>query len=301
MTLPQALETFLQDQHLRGNTPKTIRGYQSFLQLFINWINEHHPGTTLPSLTLQQVNAYQHHLLTRPAENKPQPLTRRTVRTYMRHIKIFLSFCHTEGYLPSPIHAGVKLPKAEKPVIEILTDHETDRLLAVLKDSPQCHRDRAIICLMLDAGLRRGEAAQLRRKDINFNDRYIVVTGKGQKSRIVPFGHKVYAALQAHLAQTAPAGNTLFTLSPNGIYLMMNRKKKKAGIPRLHPHLLRHTFATNFLIHGLGDIYELSRILGHADIKITEGYLQLANYYKLLQNRNRQSYLDQKETRCPKP
>jgi site-specific recombinase XerD len=62
--------------------------------------------------------------------------------------------------------------------------------------------------------------------------------------------------------------------------------------------LLRHTFATNFLIYGLGDVYELSRILGHSDIKITEGYLQLANYYKLLKNRLQATYLDKKEARA---
>jgi integrase/recombinase XerC/integrase/recombinase XerD len=73
---------------------------------------------------------------------------------------------------------------------------------------------------------------------------------------------------------------------------MMRRLKERTGIRRIRAHLFRHTFATNFLVHGLGDVYELSRILGHGEIKTTEKYLQLASYYTIMQNRKKLSYLD---------
>jgi site-specific recombinase XerD len=74
----------------------------------------------------------------------------------------------------------------------------------------------------------------------------------------------------------------------------MARLKKKTGITRLHAHLFRHTFTTNFLVHNLGDVYELSRILGHGEMRTTELYLQLASYYTIIEKRRKLSYLDTK-------
>jgi integrase/recombinase XerC/integrase/recombinase XerD len=157
---------------------------------------------------------------------------------------------------------------------------------------------------MLDCGLRLSEVARLRLSDINFENCYIKVTGKGRKQRIVPIGRlAAQAIIKYNHLRSASAPEQLFIssrqrpLTPGGIGQLMKRLKARTGITRLHAHLLRHTFATNFLIYGIGDVYELSRILGHSDIKITEGYVQLANYYKLLQNRSRRTYLDIKEAR----
>ena len=224
----------------------------------------------------------------------------------MRNVRIFLSYCYAEGYVIEPIHAKLKLPKAEKTMIEILTDEESDALLSVFGDDTLAHRNRAMICLMLDCGLRVSEVAGVGTEDINFASGYIKVTGKGRKQRIVPIGQKVREALAAYIENRISIENRrsrLFLsiretpLTPGGIIQLMNRLKNQSGITRLHAHLLRHTFATNFLLHGLGDVYELSRILGHSEIKTTEGYVQLASYYAILRNRTRQTYLDMKEAR----
>jgi integrase/recombinase XerC/integrase/recombinase XerD len=302
MTLQNAIESFILDQRLKGNTDKTIRGYQGFLGQFIEWLSKNGLNQAA-GLTLKHVHAYQLHIGCRQCENKNQKLTRRTVRTYMRHIRIFLAYCYTESFIIEPIHLGLKLPKAEKPVIEILTDEESEKLLSVFGDDVLGRRNRAMVCLMLDCGLRVSEVAGIKADDINFADGYIKVTGKGRKGRIVPIGKKVCNALKEYFSCRAATGGELFLsvrktpLTPAGIIQLMNRLKKQTGISRLHAHLLRHTFATNFLIHGLGDVYELSRILGHADIKITEGYLQLASYYTILKKKSRQTYLDIKEAR----
>jgi integrase/recombinase XerC/integrase/recombinase XerD len=216
----------------------------------------------------------------------------------MRHIRIFLGFCYEKELIKEAIHLKIQMPKAEKPVVEILTDEETSRLIESVKDNEYADRNRVIVYLMLDCGLRLSEVAGVRVSDVNYDSGYIIVKGKGRKSRIVPIGKKVGEELKAYSIGLG-CNIGFFNIKPEGIAKMITRMKKKTGITRLHAHLLRHTFATNFLIHGLGDVYELSRILGHGDIKITEGYVQLASYYKILRNPTRQTYLDIKESIRP--
>jgi integrase/recombinase XerC/integrase/recombinase XerD len=298
MTLPQAVDFFLLDQRLRGSTEKTIAGYRGFLGLFVTWLAGYEIYMPV-ELTLHHVQRYQLYIGGRQCDNKPQPLTRRTVRTYMLHIRVFLAFLHKRGLMSEPIHLYIQLPKTEKPMIEILTDEESICLLSSFDNDENADRDRAVVCLMLDCGLRLSEVAGIRVGDINRDAGYVKVIGKGRKTRIVPIGRKVMELLQEYIYHR-PVGPTLFAMTSNAIAQMMKRTKNKTGIARLHAHLLRHTFATNYLIHGLGDVYELSRILGHSDLKITEGYLQLANYYKLLRNRSRQTYLDNLEMKKPR-
>ncbi|MCL2753799.1 MAG: tyrosine-type recombinase/integrase [Defluviitaleaceae bacterium] len=303
MKLTEAFDTFILEQQLRGNTEKTIRGYKGFISQFMTWL-ETCNIYEVSALTLKHIQGYQLHLSTRRCDNKNQKLTRRTVRTYMRHIRIFLAFCFEESFINEPIHQKIKLPKAEKPTIEIINNSEADYLLSVFGDDILAHRNRAIIYLMLDCGLRLSEVAGIKTNDINITNGYIKVMGKGRKGRIVPIGKKVCEAIHAYkyIRPHSFSDNIFLSvhetpITANGIAQMINRLKKQTGIHRLHAHLLRHTFATNFLIYNLGDVYELSRILGHSDIRITEGYVQLASYYTILQNRNRQTYLDMKETK----
>jgi integrase/recombinase XerC/integrase/recombinase XerD len=300
MTLWQALDSFILDQQLKGNTDKTIRGYRGFVTQFIKWVSKS-GFNDMNDVTLLLVNKYQLYIDSRQCDNKKARLTRRTVRTYMRNIRVYLAFCFAEGYINEPIHSKMKLPKAEKPVIEILTDEEVEYLLHSIGSGVSGRRNRAMICLMLDGGLRLSEVTGIKASDINFDRGYIKIMGKGRKERIVPIGLKVCEALREYILVRPAGGKCLFLsihktqLTPGGLAQLMKHLKHKTGISRLHAHLLRHTFATNYLIHGFGDVYELSRILGHSDIRTTEGYVQLASYYKLLQNRHRQTYLDMKE------
>jgi site-specific recombinase XerD len=224
MTIPQAIEAFLIDQQLRGSTPKTIKTYRDFITMFTMWLAMQGIKTML-ELTQLHVQQYQLYLGGRQCTNKPRLLTRRTVRTYMSHIKSFLTFCHTEGFTTSPIHERMKLPKAEKPVIEILTDDEVDRLLASVTADHNQQRNIAILNLMVDCGLRLSEVAGLKTKNVNIENNYIIVTGKGRKSRIVPIGRTVRECLLAYIWNASPKDN-LFNLTANAIAKMFVRKKK---------------------------------------------------------------------------
>ena len=303
MTLPEAVEFFLLDQQLRGNTDKTISGYRGFLRRFCEWLADA-DIVQVANLTIKQVNAYQIYINQKPAERgRSAKLTKKSVQTYMRHIKCFLAFCHVEGYLQTPVHTMMRTPKAERPVIEILTDDELTSIFTCFKKTEQGLRNTAMVMLMVDCGLRLAEVAGIRSEDINFQKGYITVMGKGRKGRIVPVGIKARRALLAYVHKRrradAAEDDVYFFLTKarrpmtsGCIALLMGRLKKESGIQRLHAHLLRHTFATNFLVHGIGDVYELSRILGHSELKITESYLQLASYYTIIEKRRRLSYMD---------
>ena len=305
MTLPQAVEAFLIEQQLRGNTEKTIDGYRGFLRRFCVWM-ESRGITAVSQLTIQYINEYQLYVDKKPRERHGTgKMAKRSVKTYMQHIKSFLAFCHTEGFITEPLNQKIKLPKTERPVIEILTDEEVFEILACFTRSETGLRNTAIIMLMLDCGLRIAEVAGIKTENINFQKGYLSIMGKGRRGRIVPLGLKVRRQLMAYIhkrrAADLPYDDAFFFLTKErkpittgGIASLMGRLKKKTGIARLYAHLFRHTFATNFLVNGLGDVYELSRLLGHADIRITEKYLQLASYYTIIEKRRYMSYLDSK-------
>jgi integrase/recombinase XerC/integrase/recombinase XerD len=305
MTLPQAVDFFIIDQQLRGNTEKTIAGYRGFLRRLCEWMAD--KGiVNLVDLTLQCINEYQLFIDRKPRDRHGEgKLSKRSVQTYMRHIKCFVAFCYAEGFLNEPIHQRMRTPKAERPVIEILTDEEVNEILSCLTKSETGLRNTAIIMLLMDCGLRISEVSGLKKDDINFQKGYITVMGKGRKGRIVPVGLKVRRAIMSYIYKRRQADfpyddEYLFLakerqpITPACIGTLMRRLKVRANIPRLHAHLFRHTYATNFLVHGIGDVYELSRLLGHSDVRITEKYLQLASYYTIIEKRRHVSYLDRK-------
>jgi len=306
LTISQAIEYFLLDQRLRGNTDKTITGYQTFLNLFLDWSVT--KGTNdLESLTLYHVQGYQLYIDTKPHKNGgKQKLSKRSVQTYIRHVKIFLKYCYSEGFLSEPIHQKIKLPKAEKPVIEILTDDEISEILSCFSKSETGLRNTALILLLLDCGLRLAELTKIKSEHINFDKGYMIVTGKGRKERMVPIGLKVRRSMLAYMhkrrSADSPEDDQYFFLTDERkritkscVASLMGRLKKSSGVSRLHAHLFRHTFATNFLVHGIGDVYELSRLLGHSEIRTTEKYLQIASFYIIISKRKKLSYLDIKK------
>jgi integrase/recombinase XerC/integrase/recombinase XerD len=306
MTLKNALASFILEQKLRGNTEKTIKGYQWFIGRFVFWL-ESQKIYDLPGVALVHVQQYQLHLGSKEAERcGGRKLTKRTIQTYMKHIRTFLVYCHNEGFMSEALHQRLRIPKAERPMIEILTDGEVEEILSTFSKLEVGLRNRALICLMLDCGFRLSEVSGIKTENINFEKGYIKVFGKGRKERIVPMGLKVCRQMLAYLhkrrAADTPEEDKFFFLSKSRkpitnacVSTLMARLKKKTGIARLHAHLFRHTFATNFLVHGLGDVYELSRILGHGEIRTTELYLQLASYYTIIEKRRKLSYLDMKK------
>ena len=148
-------------------------------------------------------------------------------------------------------------------------------------------RNTAIIWLMLDTGLRLSEAASLKERDVHIDDQYQKVMGKGNKERMISFGIGCKSVLQHYRLhfRGAPVHDSVdsfflsidgYPMTANAIRCFVKRLAVTSGVRRLHPHLLRHTYATRFLLNG-GDIYTLKHNLGHATLAMVQNYLHVSN------------------------
>lgn len=205
------------------------------------------------------------------------------VNSYFRALRSFFRWAADQGYC-SRFFYDLKMPKASRKVISILSPDEIRTLLGCVSG-----RDRLIVLLMLECGLRRSEVLHIRLEDIF--DRHLIVRGKGDKWREVPLSDYILLPLHNQIMIARVFGyECLFgDLSDNAVKLLFQRLKKRSGIQRLHAHLLRHTFATLYLVNG-GDLSSLQLILGHESMQITECYLHLAQTYAF-RNGNRFSPL----------
>ncbi|NDL67711.1 tyrosine-type recombinase/integrase [Anaerotalea alkaliphila] len=290
MTIKESIPIFEIEQELKGNTPKTIRNYREIVTRFA----DHLKDKDLEELTFQDVNNYHLHLRKKGISNK-------SIQTYIRHIKFYIKTMYEQKHIKEKWYDDIKVPKANKVAIEIMSDDEINTLFSSFDNSTVGIRNKAICMLFLDSGPRKSEIEQIRLKDINFDEKYIVLRGKGNKQRIVPFGLNTKKALLQYMYKRTPKNpkEEMFFLdkqghglSSNVIKMMFQDLKMETGIIRLHAHLLRHTFATNFLINDLGDIYQLSRLLGHTSSKTTEIYLNIAANTQFIRRKKGISYLD---------
>ena len=155
--------------------------------------------------------------------------------------------------------------------------------------TPRALRDRALVELLYGAGLRVGEAVGLGKTDVDLEQRLVRATGKGAKERIVPLGRPAADALRRYLSRGRPHLDRrhrpeLFLnakgggLTRAGVFLVLRRLAEKASLEpeRVHPHLLRHSFATH-LLEGGADLRSVQEMLGHADLATTELYTHVSD------------------------
>jgi len=276
MTLQMAIEEFLIDQQVRGNSPRTVQGYRQELNMFQRFTGD----VPLEEISLPLCKRYYIHL----AEKGN---TSTTTQTYIRALRAFLTWCFNEGYTAENIPARFKLPKAQRKTIDVLTDDELRRLFACFNLRTMTGaRDYAICALMLDSGLRLNEVVTLQAGNVHLAEGYAIVDGKGNKQRMVPLGLMTKKALIRYLGRVPVQSNkpepktlfvqkdTLTALKQSTVKQLFRKLKTRAGIPRLRAHLLRHSFATRYLENG-GDIYSLQQILGHTSLEMVKKYVHL--------------------------
>jgi len=182
---------------------------------------------------------------------------------------------------------GIKPPKDKKQLPQTLSIDQTMKLVAINDTTFLGIRDHAIIELFYSSGLRLSELINLKIQDINFEDGTVIIFGKGGKSRIVPAGKYAINAIQKWITLRNTIKNinekdfTLFlskngkSLSPRSIQYRLKIWAKKQGIPEnIHPHLLRHSFATHIL-QSSQDLRAVQELLGHANITTTQIYTHL--------------------------
>lgn len=289
MTVQAAYEMFMQEQQFRGNSTYTLEYYERSLNMFINFCSAE---MDIEDLDIMTFKAYQLYI------SEHRDINKISVRTYARAVKVFYRWLFFEGYIDIDINK-LTLMKASKDVIVPLSDIEVTHLVNLYNnDNFLSCRNKTIIMLMIDCGLRLGEVINLSLSDIDYINNYLIINGKGAKQRIVPFGSSLSRQLdiyniyrkQYDISDSLFLNNKLQPITHNTIKMLFARIKKKKTFSRVYPHLLRHTFATNYIYNG-GNLEVLRVLMGHSTINITQIYIHLASQMHLI-NDNYNSHLD---------
>ena len=291
-TLPELIAYFELCNNSEGKSPKTVSWYSEILSLFSRYLSERQHSVEIGSIDIQLLREYVLHLQkrakTRAGQNIGGRLSPVTVGCHVRALRAFFNWLYRENLTSANLSAHFKVPKAPSSLIMVLSDDEIKRILAVLDPAVgEGFRDSVIFMIMLDTGLRLSELAGLKLEDINMEQGLLKVMGKGAKERIVPMGVQSRRVLQRYIFQYRP--NPLqtddthvfisshgFPATANSIKLVFSRISRRAGVPRLHAHLCRHTFATRYVNNG-GNIFALQLILGHSSLEMVKRYVSLSS------------------------
>jgi len=235
-----------------------------------------------------------HHVRTFVAEQHRKGLSGRSIQRVLSALRSLFNFLIREGIVTSNPVKGVRAPKSPRKLPEVLDVDQVGHLLNITADDDLARRDLAMMELIYSSGLRLSELITLDINDIDMGDAMVRVTGKGNKTRVVPIGRYACASLMEWLSRrTSLVDNdeqALFVsrrgtrLTPRAVQLRMQEWAIKQGLStRLHPHMLRHSFASH-LLESSGDLRAVQELLGHADISTTQIYThvdfqQLARAY----------------------
>lgn len=210
-----------------------------------------------------------------------------TINNYIRNIKVFYNYLYKNRYITSNPVTRIKEIKCSRKVVGFIKNDEFNRLLRIF-DLSKFHeyRDYIITQLIFDTGMRLGETLLIQEKDIDYINRTILLPSentKGKKDRYVFFSEEMLKQLRRWLkykdryrqSEYIFCTNKGKPLSVSNYETNFKKYGVRIGLEEIHPHMLRNNFAKRFLMQG-GDIYTLSRILGHSSVKITEeAYLDL--------------------------
>jgi integrase/recombinase XerC len=219
------------------------------------------------------------------AESHRRGLGPRSVARRLSAVRTFLNYLIETGVLKSNAGVHVQAPKAPRRLPATLDADQVASLLAISGDEPVTLRDRAILELLYSSGLRLAELVGLNLGDVDATDRTVRVVGKGSKERVVPVGKHALAALNDWLAVRSELARTgeraLFVglrgqrVSPRTVQRRVNEWAKRQGTPMgVHPHMLRHSFATH-LLESSGNLRAVQELLGHASLSTTQIYTHL--------------------------
>jgi integrase/recombinase XerD len=262
------------------------------LSQFDTWCVEN--NLILDQVKVPEIRKYIEYLSTRANQAKGRTgiLSSHTVHGHARAIHTFLVWCSVdddlEQYVSEKTPAKMRMPRMDEKVIETFSEAQIKALFDACdrnKFPDLAVRDRAILSVLLDTGVRADELCTLTLTNLHLNkdDQYIKVMGKGRKEREISFGQKTRRALTRYLIIRRRAdtrnNKTLFlsrtgqAFVVGGLEQLIYRLARWADVEGARCHRFRHTFAVSFLKNG-GDVYKLSRLMGHSSVSITETYLR---------------------------
>ena len=284
-SVAEALDEFLMDLKIEERSPKTILFYRDRLKWFVSFIK---PETVLQDVGRGDIRKFF------DAQN--------TAHVYAYHatyraMRSFLNWCVKQRYiLESPLtFSAPKLPDIIKPAF---TDTELAAIINVCTGSLGL-RNKAIILVLIDTGIRREELARLKISDINIEARLLTITGKGRKQRLIHITPTTLKAIWGYIKARKNPNEYLWLseegrpLTGDGVGQMLQDLMRRAGIRghKASAHVFRHTFANDFLDNG-GDPLDLQYLLGHASLKMVEAYSRAHKQRRALKALEKQRPVD---------
>ncbi len=265
----------------QGLAKNSLDAYRRDMRLFATWLHAHHPERGLLAVGAEDLAAYfaERHPDSRPSTaNRRLSVLKRFYGLALRRNRIDVDPC-------------LKMASARQPTrfVHTVNESQVEALLAAPDvATPLGLRERTMLELMYASGLRVSELVALKLVEVSLNDGVLRVTGKGSKTRLVPFGEEARRWIERYLKDArgiilnGQMDDALFVTSRGGpmtrqmFWILIKKHAKKAGITGpLSPHTLRHAFATHLLNHG-ADLRVVQLLLGHADISTTQIYTHVA-------------------------
>jgi integrase/recombinase XerC len=280
--LAAAIEEFLGERSRRNDSPHTLRNYGADLREFLEYFSP--PGAEPPPLAgidLLSLREWLAHLYGR--DQKPA-----TIRRKLASLRALFRFLSREHRIERDPARLLRLPRMPKTLPDVPNTEVTNALVdGTSRDDlerPFPARDRLLLELLYGCGLRVSEAVGLNLEDFDRRERWVRVRGKGRKERQVPYGSKSAGALDRYLEgrHSETERHALFLnhrgsrLTDRGAYNIVKfYATYVAGDSSIHPHTLRHAFATDLLSHG-ADLRAIQELLGHARLSTTQKYTQVS-------------------------
>ncbi len=258
----------------RRSSVHTLDAYGRDLSALVQWMTQQGLASW-PALTTEALRTF-------IASEHRRGLSGKSLQRRLSACRGLLRDLLRRGDIAADPSTGLRAPKAPRKLPQVLDADEMGRLVEVPTDVPLGLRDRAMLELFYSSGLRLSELCGLRWGALDLDEGLVRVDGKGGKTRIVPVGRFAREALQAWRAQsTVTAETPVFPgrggapISSRAVQLRLKQLAQQQGVwKRVHPHLLRHSFASHVL-ESSGDLRGVQELLGHADIVTTQIYTHL--------------------------
>lgn len=324
-TIERAIEDYLLDHEGGNHSKKTLEWHSTALGLMRKYFVEEREITLVGEIDAPDINAWFAHMR-KSLGSRGKVRSERTIQTYARSARAFFHWLVSRETIESNPFDRVTFPKVGKPLIHTIDSEEFERLLLACtppnETGPVAERaavrNRAILWVFYDTGIRVSELCGLRLEDFDRKHGILTVTGKGSKERRVALGNNClrnllyymdrYRPDEEELAEWGSAGeNHLFLsetrlpLTKNGVTLLFARIKKRSGIKdkRISPHIFRHSFAIRYLVLG-NDPFSLQELLGHEDMTTVKNYMHM-NDETIQAQKRKYSPGDHLPTRMPGP
>ena len=294
------IDAYIQD-HIGGNaSEKTLEWHRTALRLMRLFFEEELDVTQIDEVEADDISAWFAHMRSTPAA-RGKVRSERTIQTYARSARAFFHWLMRRGTLEVNPFERVVFPRVGRPLIQTISDEEFEKLLLACAPPHETGpfaeraavRNRAMLWLLYDTGIRVSELTNLRLDDLDRKKGIVTVLGKGAKERRIALGQNCLRNLCYYLDRHRPdevelaawgstgeshlfLSETRQPLTKNGMEMLFKRLKARAGIvgKRISPHIFRHTFAMNYLIKS-NDPFSLQELLGHEDLTTVLNYIHM--------------------------